>query len=121
MDAVEISRLFRDQKRIKIFVKKDHIRVYDGRIQADHAKLTCHSLTDKLIDFSKGKLELTGHIVGTGNALIQAAVIGIQTGFYLVVRDVKISFNNNKVEHNREPLFTATYQKFTWIFSRLPR
>ena len=56
MDAFEINRLFSDQKFMKKYLKKDYIRVYDGRVQATHAKLTCHTLTDKLIDFSKGEL-----------------------------------------------------------------
>ena len=45
----------------------------------DHAKLTCHTLTDKLIDFSQGELVINGYIQSTtGNALAGAAVIGIQ-------------------------------------------
>ena len=111
MDAVKINRLFNDQKQMKKYIKKDYIQVYEGRAQSNYAKLTCHTLTDKLIDFSRGKLVLQGYIESaTANALAGAAVIGIQNGFYSVLRDVKISFNNNEVEHNREPLFTTTYQ-----------
>ena len=69
MDAFEINRLFSDQKFMKKYLKKDYIRVYDGRVQATHAKLTCHTLTDKLIDFSKGELIIVGHIVCWWNIL----------------------------------------------------
>ena len=41
---------------MKKYLKKDYIRVYDGRVQETHAKLTCHTLTDKLIDFQRGNL-----------------------------------------------------------------
>ena len=33
MDAFEINRLFSDQKFMKKYLKKDYIRVYDGRVQ----------------------------------------------------------------------------------------
>ena len=89
MDAVEIQRLFSDQKHMKKYVKKDYIRVYDGRVRADGAKLPCHTLTDKLIDFSQGELVISGYIESTtGNALAGAAVIGIQSGFYSILRDM---------------------------------
>ena len=110
MDVFEIERLFSDQRRMKKYAKKDYIRVYDGRIQADHAKLTCHTLTDKLIDYSQGELVLEGYMESTtANNLAAGNDISTQNGFYSVLKDVKISFNNNEVEHNREPLFTTTY------------
>ena len=110
MDAIEMNRLFNDQKTMKRYVKKDYIRVYDGRVQGDHAKLTCHTLTDKLIDFSQGELVVVGSVQSTtGTPLANNDDISIQNGFYSILKDVKISFNNNEVEHNREPLFTTTY------------
>ena len=114
MDAYEISRLFGDQKHMKKYVKKDYIRVYDGRVQANHAKLTCHTLTDKLIDFSKGELILSGYMESTTAVVLAGGMdISIQNGCYSVLSDVKISFNNNEVEHNREPLFSTTY--LNWL------
>ena len=56
MDAFVINRLFSDQKFMKKYLKKDYIRVYDGRSDETRAKLTCHTLADKLIDFSNGEL-----------------------------------------------------------------
>ena len=67
-------------------------------------------MTDKLIDFSKGELIITGYIISTtGTALAVNQEISLQNGNYSVLKDVKVSFNNNEVEHNREPLYTATY------------
>ena len=58
MDSIAINQLFSDQKAYEKVCQKDYIRVYEGRVQHNHAKLTCHTLTDKLIDFSKGELVL---------------------------------------------------------------
>ena len=109
MDAFEINRLFSDQKFMKKYLKKDYIRFYDGRVQATHAKLTCHTLTYKLIDFSKAELVIEGYIEGLGANLVAGNNIAPQNGNYSLARDVKISFNNNEVEHNREPRFTTSY------------
>ena len=110
MDASGINRLFNDQKYMQKYIKKDYIRIEEKNVQETYAKITGHTLTDKLIDFSKGELIITGHIESTnGTPLPNGDDIGLQNGFYSVFRDVKISFNNNQVEHNREPLFTSTY------------
>ena len=110
MDGIGIQRLFNDQKHMKKYVKKDYIHVYDGCVQGDHAKLTCHAQTDKVIDFSEGELEISGFVTSTtGTVLDNNQDIGIQNGFYLILKDDKISSNNNEAEHNREPIFTSTY------------
>ena len=81
---------------MKKYVKEDYTRVLDGRARADGVKLTCHTLTDKLIDFSQGELGISGYIKSaTGNALAGATIIGIQTGFYSILIGIKISFNND--------------------------
>ena len=90
-------------------MKKDCIRAYDGRVQATHAKLTCHTLTDKLIDFSKRELVIEGYIEGVGGNLAINSDISLRNGNYSLVRDVKVSFSNNEVEHNWEALFTTSY------------
>ena len=48
-------------------------------------------------------------IEGVGGNLTVNSDISLQNGNYSLVRDVKVSFNNNEVEHNREPLFTTSY------------
>ena len=106
-----IQRQFSDQKHMKKYVKKEYIQVYDERMRADGAKSTCHTLTDKLIDFSQRELVVGGYIESTtGNALAKPAVIGIQNGFHSVPKDTRILINNNEDEHNREQLFTTTFQ-----------
>ena len=56
MDSVEIHSLFNDQKKLKKYVKKDLIRVYDSVLQpgSNRVKFTCHTLTKKLVDYSEG-------------------------------------------------------------------
>ena len=67
-------------------------------------------MTDKLIDFLKGELVIEDYIIlTTGSPLAANQEIGLLNGNYSVLKDVKISFNNNEVEHNREPLYATTY------------
>ena len=67
-------------------------------------------MTDKLIDFSKRELIVEGYIISTtATPLAAKQEIGLQNGNYSVLKDVKISFNNNEIEHTREPLYTTTY------------
>ena len=79
-------------------------------MQGYHAKLACHTLSDKLIDFSQGELVISGSVTSTTEkALGNNQDIGIQNWFYSILADVRILLNNNEVEHNREPIFTTTY------------
>ena len=94
---------------MKKYLKKDYIRAYDGRVQPTHATLIFHTLTDKLIDFSKCELVVEGYIEGIGANLDAGNNVTLQYGNYSLVRYVKTSFNDNEFEQNREPLFTTSY------------
>ena len=83
MDSFEIHSLFNDQQKFKTYVKKDLVRVYDSVLQpgSNRLKFTCHTLVNKLIDYSEGFILINGYISSTtGTALANNDVISIQNG-----------------------------------------
>lgn len=112
MDSFEINSLFNDQKIFKNYVKKDLIRVYDSILQpgSNRLKFTCHHLVNKLIDYSDGFILFEGYISSTtANPLTNGDIVDIQNGANCLFKDVKVSFNNNEVEHNRRPDISTTW------------
>ena len=64
-------------------------------------------MTDKFIDFSKGELVVEDYIISiTATPRASTQEVALQNRNYSVLKDVKVSFNNNEVVHNREPLYT---------------
>ena len=112
MDSFEIHSLFNDQQRFKTYVKKDLVRVYDSVLQpgSNRLKFTCHTLVNKLMDYSEGFILINGYIASTtGTALANNDVVSIQNRTNSLFRDVKLSFNNNQVEHNTRPDISTTW------------
>ena len=91
-------------------LKKDWIRTYDQTLNAGatRVKFICHSLVNKLIQFSDGYFLFQGHIESTtATAITDQDNIGIKN--CSVFKDIKISFNNNQVEHLRNPMMSTTF------------
>ena len=112
MDSLEIHSLFNDQQSLKKYVKKDLVRVYDSVLQpgANRVKFTCHTLVNKLIDYSEAFIIFDGYISSsTGTALANGNIVSIQNGTNSLFADIKLSFNNNEVEHNRRPDISTTW------------
>ena len=112
MDNVEIHALFNDQKKYKTYIKRDLVRVYDSVLQpgSNRLKFTCHHLVNKLIDYSEGFILFEGYITSTtATALNTGDIVDIQNGTNSLFTDVKVSFNNNEVEHNRRPDISTTW------------
>ena len=112
MDSLEINSLFNDQQKLKVYVKKDLVRVYDSVLQpgSNRLKFTCHTLVNKLMDYSEAFVFFEGYITDTtGTALANNDIISIQNGTNSLFSDVKLSFNNNEVEHNRRPDISTTW------------
>ena len=112
MDSYEINSLFNDQHKLKNYIKKDLVRVYDTVLQpgSNRAKFTCHTLTNKLIDYSDAFILFEGYISSTtGTAIADNDIVSIQNGSNSLFTDVKVSFNNNEVEHNRRPDISTTW------------
>ena len=106
MDITEIISLFNDQMKIKKYLKKDYIKTYpeSQNAGATHVVFRCHALTDKLIDYSDSYFLFRGYLTAAAGD-----VIGLQNGSNCLFKDVKLSFNNNEVEHNRRPYLSTTW------------
>ena len=107
MDITEIISLFNDQMKIKKYLKKDYIKTYpeSQNAGATHVVFRCHALTDKLIDYSDSYFLFKGYLT----AAAAGDMIALQNGSNCIFKDVKLSFNNNEVEHNRRPYLSTTW------------
>ena len=59
--------------------------------------------------YASGNIARPTGLFESRSLTIFSAAIGIQNGFYSLLRSITISRNNNEVKHNREPLFTTTF------------
>ena len=77
----------------------------------DTVRFIRHTLTNKLIGFSDGFILFTGRIDSAAapapGANSDEDLVGLQNN--AIFKDVKVSFSNNEVEHNRNPGLSTTW------------
>ena len=62
MDAYSIESLFNDQTKLKTYVKKDLVKIYDPTSAGNTLRFRGDTFTNKLIDFSDGFILFRGKI-----------------------------------------------------------
>ena len=109
MDATDIHNLFNNSKELQKYVLKDLVTdEADCRPGTNTTviKFNCKTFTSQLVQWGEGFLIFRGNLQrAAGGDWGDDQVVTIQNGTNTLFESVKVSMNNNEVEHNRRADF----------------
>ena len=109
MNATDIHNLFNNSKELQKYVLKDLVTDEpDGRPGNNTTviKFNCKTFTSQLLQWGEGFLIFRGNLQrAAGGDWPDDQVVTIQNGTNSLFESVKVSMNNNEVEHNRRADF----------------
>ena len=114
MDYQDIDNLLNKSVELSKYKEKRWVIIHDetrGNYDQPFVKYNCKTVADKLVDYSKGYILITGTISSTAAAtpLVAGNNIAFKNGSNSIIKSATVRLNNNEVDQNHHVYITTTY------------